>query len=322
MRRATMSALAATAFASFVQATALGAQDGFPHEKHSVFFAECTACHAGVTTGDADAVYPEFATCGGCHDGNTGPVIEWQAPESRASSLAFDHAPHAFDCATCHLPGGEDDLASMAYPEPESCFGCHAPDTQHQQAEDCGFCHARVTSFRLTQDGAREPFHGVGFVNNHGAAASAGQPDCASCHAENTCAQCHEAQAEPDFHPVNFLASHGPEAYGRTSDCTSCHSSEAFCRECHVNLGMEGGGGFVAPFHDNQAVWILSHPQAARQDLESCVSCHQQNDCLRCHSGTAGMRVSPHGPDFDPSAMRQRNQAMCTVCHGSGGGGL
>ena len=77
----------------------------------------------------------------------------------------------------------------------------------------------------------------------------------------------------------------------------------------------EVGASLVAPFHDSQALWILSHPQAARQDLESCVTCHQQNDCLRCHSATSGLRVNPHGPDFDASSMGSRNQAMCALCH-------
>ena len=45
-------------------------------------------------------------------------------------------------------------------------------------------------------------------MNNHGAAASSGQPDCASCHAENTCIQCHDGQDSNEFHPINFLASH------------------------------------------------------------------------------------------------------------------
>ena len=119
------------------------------------------------------------------------------------------------------------------------------------------------------------------------------------------------------------MASHGPEAYGRVSDCTSCHNSEAFCRECHLGSGFQGEGDLVAPFHDSQALWILSHPQAARQDLESCVSCHQQNDCMRCHSASSGLRMNPHGPDFDASSMGSRNKAMCALCHvpGAVGGG-
>jgi len=147
---------------------------------------------------------------------------------------------------------------------------------------------------------------------------STGQLDCRSCHTENSCVECHDGPGSPGFHPLNFLASHSTEAFGRVSDCTSCHNSEAFCRECHLNLGMEGRGDLVAPFHDSQTLWILSHPQAARQDLESCVTCHRQSDCLRCHSATSGLRINPHGPDFNPSGMADRNQGACILCHGSG----
>jgi hypothetical protein len=143
---------------------------------------------------------------------------------------------------------------------------------------------------------------------------------CMTCHSENTCLECHDGMSSPDFHPLNFMASHGPEAYGRISDCTSCHNSEAFCRECHLGLGFSGGSELVAPFHDGEAIWILSHPQAARQDLESCVACHQQNDCMRCHSASSGLRVNPHGPDFDGKSISSRNQALCTLCHLPGSG--
>jgi len=318
MRRTLLLALSAMALGSFVTPTGLTGQSGFPHDKHSGFFSDCGACHAGIASGTPADVYPEFTLCAACHDGTTGPIIEWQAPGPRESSLAFTHAPHGFGCNMCHLPGGEEDLAALSYPEPELCLSCHAPDTQHQVA-DCGFCHAKVTTLQRTQDEAAPPFHGNGFVDNHGAAASTRQPDCASCHAENTCTQCHDGQNSNDFHPLNFLASHGPEAYGRVSDCTSCHTSEGFCRECHMNFGLEGGGNSVAPFHDNQALWILSHPQAARQDLESCVSCHQQSDCMRCHSASSGLRINPHGPDFQGSSISERNQAMCKLCHVGGG---
>ncbi len=318
MNRASRWSLAGLALAGFAVPSLLAGQT-FPHNTHEAFFSECTACHSGVMADPETGPYPEFSTCAACHDGQSGPAIEWQDPGSRASSLAFPHAPHDFGCNTCHAPGGDENPGSFSFPEPETCLSCHAPQTEHQAAE-CSFCHAPVTDFRLTRDGTQDPFHGAAFLNNHGPAAASGQPDCASCHAENTCTQCHDGMASSEFHPTNFVLSHSTEAFGRVSDCTSCHTSEAFCRECHLNLGMEGGGGFVAPFHDNQAIWILSHPQAARQDLESCVTCHQQNDCMRCHSASAGMRVSPHGPGFRGSSISDRNQAMCKFCHTGGGG--
>lgn len=317
MMRAILQAGTAMVLGTLLGTAPLAAQS-FPHETHSVFFSECSACHAGVTSGEASQLFPDPATCAACHDGATAPAIGWKGQEARVSSLAFSHTPHAFDCATCHLPQGPENLSAMALPEPETCLGCHMPGTEHQQAEECNFCHAPVVDFRITGLGLNPPFHGAAFTTSHAAAATAGQPDCTSCHAENTCVQCHEAQGSPDFHPVNFLASHGTEAFGRISDCASCHSTEAFCRECHINLGLTGVGGsdMVAPFHDGQALWILSHPQAARQDLESCTSCHQQTDCLRCHSAQSGMRVNPHGPDFNASNIGDLNQAMCRLCHG------
>jgi predicted CXXCH cytochrome family protein len=263
--------------------------------------------------------FPESSMCTACHDGASAPAISWTPPAERASSLRFTHTPHTFGCQTCHLPGGPENLAALSYPEPETCLGCHAPGTDHQQAEDCGLCHRSVTQLDPVKPGGTPSFHEEGFATSHGAAASLGQPDCSGCHEESTCLSCHEGQSSPSFHPLNFLASHGPEAYGRVSDCSGCHSPEAFCRDCHVGLGFQAGGALMStPFHDDQPVWVLSHSQAARQDLESCVSCHQQTDCLACHSASAGWGVNPHGPGFAGDALQDRNKMLCTLCHISG----
>lgn len=291
------------------------AQDGFPHDRHSLFFPECTACHGGIMEAGLTAAYPDLSTCTACHNGTSAPVISWKAPEARTSSLAFPHSSHDFGCQTCHLPEGPENLAALTLPPPETCLGCHAPETSHMETEDCGFCHRSVD--RLDPVGPRTspPFHGEGFVTSHGPAASLGQPDCTGCHTENSCFSCHDGQTSPRFHPVNFMASHGPEAYGRVSDCSSCHNPEGFCRECHTGLGFQGEGGLFTPFHNDQPLWVLSHAKAARQDLESCVSCHQQTDCLSCHSARTGLGVKPHGPDFNGSGSRNRNDAACSLCH-------
>jgi hypothetical protein len=86
-----------------------------------------------------------------------------------------------------------------------------------------------------------------------------------------------------------------------------------------MGVGLNSPEGFGGAYHDNESFWILSHAPAARQDLESCVSCHQQTDCLACHSAQSGLGVSPHGPDFNGSSINDRNKAMCKLCHISGG---
>ena len=75
MKRALLLAGSAMALGAFLSASTLEAQNEFPHEKHSVFFSDCGACHAGVTSGTFEGVYPQAATCAACHDGNTAPNI-------------------------------------------------------------------------------------------------------------------------------------------------------------------------------------------------------------------------------------------------------
>jgi len=325
MKRAAIVALAAMAFGVSLHPNRVSAQSEFSHEVHSVFFPECTACHSGIQAGGGEGVFPELATCTACHNGTSAPSISWTAREARESSLGFSHDPHGFGCETCHLPEGPENLSALAIPQPETCLGCHAPGTIHTQVEDCSFCHRTVGDLDPVGPSASPPFHGEGFVDSHGTAASLGQPDCLGCHTENSCMSCHEGQSSPVFHPGNFLVSHGPEAYGRISDCSSCHSPEAFCRECHMGLGFQAEGGLLsAPFHNDQPVWVLGHAQAARQELESCVSCHQQTDCLSCHSGKDGWGISPHSSGFSASSMGDRNNTTCSLCHISnplGGGG-
>jgi hypothetical protein len=49
--------------------------------------------------------------------------------------------------------------------------------------------------------------------------------------------------------------------------------------------------------------------------LDACVACHEQPDCLRCHSARTGWSINPHGPDFDPDALDDASLLMCSFCH-------
>jgi predicted CXXCH cytochrome family protein len=327
MRGALLLAGSAMVMGAFLTTSELEAQISFPHQTHSVFFSDCTACHGGVTTGEWASVYPETATCAACHDGTTAPSIDWTPPETpRESNLAFRHQAHGFACTMCHVPGGGEDLSLIAIPEPATCLGCHAPQApSHLEArEQCQTCHvpaaeSRLSAQRMAEFPKPESHRFGNWVDGHRSVAASTPEYCTICHTEGSCASCHEGQSSPAFHPLNFLASHGPEAFGRVSDCSSCHNTEAFCRTCHLGLGLDAAGNIGGAYHNDQALWILGHAPAARQDLESCVSCHQQTDCLRCHSAQSGLGVSPHGPDFDGSSISDRNKAMCTLCHISGG---
>ncbi|HEX5635394.1 MAG TPA: cytochrome c3 family protein, partial [Gemmatimonadales bacterium] len=75
--------------------------------------------------------------------------------------------------------------------------------------------------------------------------------------------------------------------------------------------------GTRGQYHDATPTFVSGHGQAARQALESCVSCHRETDCLACHSATGGRRFNPHGPGWDADKMRKANPQMCLACHGT-----
>lgn len=158
--------------------------------------------------------------------------------------------------------------------------------------------------------------HPAGFARAHGALASSGAQQCTTCHAQRFCTDCHVGErAGRRYHPSNFVSTHPAKAYGRDTECSSCHSTEAFCRSCHLQVGVAAKSGVRSTvFHNAQPFWLLEHGRAARQDLTNCTTCHQQAYCMQCHSDV-GSRINPHGPGFNAAAMAKRNSLICLVCH-------
>ena len=117
------------------------------------------------------------------------------------------------------------------------------------------------------------------------------------------------------FHPSQYDLRHAADAWGATLECSNCHNSTVFCRTCHVESGLRTTGTVGRGYHDAAGPWLLRHGQAARQSLESCVSCHRQRECMQCHSTTGGFRVNPHGDDFDADLMREKAGRTCFACH-------
>lgn len=142
--------------------------------------------------------------------------------------------------------------------------------------------------------------------------------DCMACHTEAYCEDCHYAPSRPGFHPANYLDRHEADAYARDSNCADCHSQEVFCRSCHLQTGLALTDPRTASYHEAYGgYWLIAHGQAARQEMETCASCHQQNDCLKCHSQT-GWGVNPHGPGFDADRLGDLAPGMCASCHVTG----
>jgi len=158
--------------------------------------------------------------------------------------------------------------------------------------------------------------HAYDFVRTHGPTAATRRLNCAGCHEQHYCTSCHQGTGQRRYHVYDYVYRHASEAYARETNCTSCHNTEVFCRSCHAqSVGIAANSQLRSgPAHSGQPLWLLQHGEAARQSMPSCVSCHQQTDCIKCHSA-AGSRISPHGPDFDAARMQKKNPTLCTYCH-------
>ncbi|MEP7347592.1 MAG: cytochrome c3 family protein, partial [Gemmatimonadaceae bacterium] len=134
--------------------------------------------------------------------------------------------------------------------------------------------------------------HAPGFERDHAEPARAGLMTCDGCHTQSMCASCHSGERSRLYHKPNFAMRHAATAYSRETDCASCHNTEAFCRDCHRTTGIGARGTGTVSYHTAQPQWLLQHGRAARQNLTTCTSCHQQRDCMQCHS-TLGWSVNP-----------------------------
>jgi hypothetical protein len=261
-------------------------------------------------------------------------------------------------CITCHVDAPEQRAIQALEPDPRSLAiktELKAPPS-HQaaafvnrhgrltrnNAQECRTCHTResCTTCHIQQPAAarglalagpgrgkgaetlksRPANHGTDFRDSHAALAQSSPRSCAACHARTECLDCHRptAAGTGGFHPAGFLVRHPAAAYSREVTCNDCHSSTAFCASCHEQSGLTAQRRLGSGFHDAKTNFLLGHGQAARQNLESCVTCHTERDCLACHatSGVGGRNFNPHGPGFDPARLKKKNPETCTACHG------
>ncbi|HEX7336917.1 MAG TPA: hypothetical protein VF252_06890 [Gemmatimonadales bacterium] len=274
---------------------------------------------------------PVSAACATCHARDFCSECHVNAPEVPAiQALALDPRSLAHKAELKAPPSHADPSflqrhGRAARQSPMTCATCHAQ-------ESCLACHAGKPATALAMPAAgpgrgkgavirreRPPSHGSDFSELHGPVANARPETCNGCHVRPQCLDCHRptaADAAPGYHPAGFLSRHPAAAYSRETSCSDCHNRGQFCADCHVNAGLSASRTLDAGYHDAKRSFLFGHGQAARQNLESCVACHAERDCLTCHSALGGRRFNPHGPGFDPATLRRKNSQACTACHG------
>jgi len=313
----------------------------------------CDGCH-GSEHEDLAHVKPgdeANGKCAFCHvgykDGDGNKVARFDIPRP---NMVFNHKKHAvrnIACGQCHGDVQELELATRdQLPRMRGCFSCHARTEAASQGEAksaCETCHVKGGAKEggrlktVFATGVMEPprwlhnaQHTPDWVQRHKYVAANDSQFCSNCHKEEYCTGCHDGRVRPrNIHPSDYLNMHAVEGRLAMQKCTSCHREQSFCLSCHQRLGVSMSGPVKdsGRFHPPKADWSDPprrpghHAFEANRNLNACVSCHVERDCVVCHGGQGiGGGFNPHGGGFAGGCATQfrRNPRPCYVCHEPG----
>ncbi|HQV32821.1 MAG TPA: cytochrome c3 family protein [Calditrichia bacterium] len=249
---------------------------------------ECVDCHAGAESSvtGKDDLLPALSICMDCHEAEDNIADPMMLPRIDTYSEKFSHAKHIeanFDCQACHTEVvAKEAVGDYILPDMVACLDCH----EHKAAEvECASCHMPFEDLKpMSHRGDFKHAHGE--HAKLGTEAMSADMSCAVCHKQEFCQECHEGENLGRLsHPLNYEFTHALEAQGREKECMTCHSERQFCFDCHRD-------NQILP-HNHTAGWLNTfagdggrHRVEALNDLESCISCHEQTareDCGRCH---------------------------------------
>jgi hypothetical protein len=286
----------------------------FNHAKHAAKNIGCAQCHGAVqdlelATRDQ---LPRMKGCFDCH----------QQPDSAARGTARSA------CETCHVRElqGSNPPTSIA-----SGVGLN-PGPNDIAATGGRIKTLFATGELLPPRWLHDAGHTPDFIERHKMVAAADSQFCANCHKESFCTDCHDGRVRPrSIHPNDYISMHPIEARQATQKCQSCHREQTFCVGCHLRLGIAqdspSGVRESGRFHPAKEIWSTaprkpgSHSFEAERNINACVSCHTERDCVACHGAQGvGGGFNPHRGSFIGSCGSQlrRNPRPCYVCHQPG----
>ncbi|MHB1862003.1 MAG: cytochrome c3 family protein [Gemmatimonadaceae bacterium] len=309
----------------------------FPHQSHEGLFTQCTICHRGAQTGEADAMFPPPAACQNCHDGIVQKRVRWDGPTPFISNLDYSHVRHqqstdsageTIACLGCHRTPGQTGTMAVSGPQPQYCIGCHAHSAPaHLDATArCATCHlplatAPLPVSRIAALPKPSDHDSPDWVLKHAPASQAvAAGRCAICHARQSCERCHFNAAtiptiqalQPDARVAQLIRGRAP-AYPKPTS----HDTASW----HWKHGTIAGGG-MGVGRDVAAV-------------ASCSDCHVQASCRICHrqgstpaidalpapgpDSVFGVRIRPQ-PVHAPGVLKNHPAqaaagGACAACH-------
>jgi cytochrome c7-like protein len=303
---------------------------------------QCAFCHRGYKPGDGNVVaelqlpranllfnhkvhVDRNIGCPQCH----GAVDQLEL-------ATRDQLPRMRGCFHCHqMP----DAASRGTAK-SACDTCHlrgdrAPENREGPGATAGALRGTVIKTMFASGTLSPPRwlhnaeHTPDFILRHRTVAADDSAFCANCHKEDFCTDCHDGRVRPrSIHPSDYLNMHPIEARMSTQSCKSCHHEQSFCLDCHLRVGVAESSPPNAKdsgrFHPPKSLWSDPprkpghHSFEAERNLNACVSCHIERDCVACHGALGvGAGFDPHQNGFlgGCSTQLRRNPRPCFVCH-------
>lgn len=235
--------------------------------------------------------------------------------------------------------------AVAASTSPQFCAVCHrsqaaALERSSHKRINCNTCHRRndffdVFAWRTKVVGM--VFHQITFLYQRPVVANVSRDGCLQCHgyvlmevtrrnalkvshkeindASYRCTECHNTVAHP-------AATTNPK-FPTMDKCSICHDNKqvsASCEVCHMKD--------VSKRRRVETSWRITHgPQWKRLhgmgDLNTCITCHDSNDCRRCHNTTLPhpdywLELHPRDAKADMNGCYQcHHKSYCLSCHGT-----
>ena len=256
-------------------------------------------------------------------------------------NMRFNHKAHLdrqINCAQCHGSIDELELATRdQLPRMKGCFGCHnmSGPAQGQAKSDCNVCHVTETSGQLKTmfaTGALQPprwlgnaQHGPDFIERHKRVAADNSALCSSCHKENFCSDCHDGKVRPNrcTPTTGCRCIPSPHVKMRPS-ARAATKSRAFASSATSARASQGRVARTLPLEtmlpstppgwgDLTGRGPGHHSWEAQRNLNACVSCHTERDCIKCQRrwwAASGARRSAKAPTpraFLPRVERSTN---------------
>lgn len=141
------------------------------------------------------------------------------------------------------------------------------------------------------------------------------QFSCSACHNFTIVKDSIPAKAEPGLTNSTFKND-------LKTTCHQCHNTEDTkfkdapkeCIICHTSTEVNKQ---IKPLSHQNASWKTTHSLNARTEGSSCLNCHIQADCLKCHLRRNDIEMKNHSRNFKfTHSVEARSQPhRCDACH-------